>query len=97
MRGAVEAAGAVDAPTDPRPPLLGRRHTAAGAHSYHSPLRRVITTATARPCGLHPPHTYSTAHLGWPVFKRSALAGFQRSVTAQAGILILAVATTCRW
>ena len=34
---AVEAAGAVDAQTDARPPLLGRRQTDAGAHSYHSP------------------------------------------------------------
>ena len=33
----MEAAGAMDAQTDARPQLLGRRHTDAGAHSYHRP------------------------------------------------------------
>jgi hypothetical protein len=59
--------------------VLGRRLTAAGAHSYHRPRRRGLQRQ--RPCLTHAPSPIlTTAHPGWPVFKRSRLAGFQRSV-----------------
>ena len=65
--------------------VLGRRQTAAGAHTYHRPRRRRIYNGNGndlRPCVRR---TWSailtTAHSRWPVFNRSRLAGFQRSVT----------------
>jgi hypothetical protein len=64
--------------------VLGRRQTDAGAHTSHRPRRRYIT-ATATTNGLAPSprvgDTHTAPHPGWPVFKCSRLAGFQRSVT----------------
>jgi hypothetical protein len=61
--------------------VLGRRQTAAGAHSYHRPQPRPLQLLRQRPCLTQAPSLILTAaHPEWPVFKRSRLAGFQRSV-----------------
>jgi hypothetical protein len=72
--------------------VLGRRQTAAGAHSYHRPQPRPLQLLRQRPCLTQAPSLILTAaHPEWPVFKRSRLAGFQRSVRARA----LQVAPVC--
>src|SRR5262249_53249088 len=63
--------------------VLGRRQTDAGAHSYHRP-RVPDLNGNGSNDGLapaQPRRRYSPPHSGWPAFKRSRLAGFQRSVT----------------
>jgi len=64
--------------------VLGRRQTAAGAHSYHRP-RFLISingneTATVLPAPLSS-EILTTAYRDWRLFKRSYLAAFGRSVT----------------
>jgi hypothetical protein len=64
--------------------VLGRRQTAAGAHSYHRP-RFLISingneTATALPAPVSS-EILTTAYRVWRLFKRSYLAAFGRSVT----------------
>jgi hypothetical protein len=73
--------------------VLGRRHTDAGAHSYHRPRRRVLTTATSTTALRQSasPAILTAARLEWPLFKRSDLAGFQRSVTPPMRTKALAV------
>jgi hypothetical protein len=64
--------------------VLGRRQTDAGAHTYHRPQRRHLRRHRQRPCAPRNRRRYSRPRSGWPPFKRSRMAGFQRSVTPQA-------------
>lgn len=61
--------------------VLGRRHTHAGAHTYHRPRPRVYNGTDNGLAPLRLVGDTHRPHPGWPLFKRSRLAGFQRSVT----------------
>ena len=67
-----------------RPPRLGKRtgrvsHT---AHRRHRFLRR-REDRTARACARARSQTILTHPTAWPLFKRSSVAAFERSVTIQ--------------